>query len=83
MPISCEGIGTSMKSGLLAASSIKEAIESDQPADVTYLSGIKGIISIFEEIYPWFRRIIEETRKGGQSLPKILRDSYLNTLRMF
>jgi len=83
MPISCEGIGTSMKSGLLAASSIKKAIESGQSAEVPYLSGIKGIISMFDGIYPWFRRIIEETRSGGHSLPKILHDSYLDALRMF
>lgn len=83
MPVSGEGIGTGVKSALLAASSIKRAIESGEPADATYLPGIDGIISMFGEIYPWFRSIIDEARSGGHSLPKVLRDAYLKTLRTF
>ena len=83
MPVSGEGIGTGMKSALLATSSIRKAVETGEPADNIYLKGLDGIISVFREIYPWFRRIIDEARKGGYTLPKVLRDGYLRTLRTF
>jgi len=83
LPISGEGIGTGMKSALLAAHSIKRAIKSGKPAEVTYLSEVESIISLFGEIYPWFRRMIEDAKGGGHSMPQILRDSYLSTLKAF
>jgi flavin-dependent dehydrogenase len=83
MPVSGEGIGVGMKSALLATSSIKRAIESGEPADAAYLSEVGGIISVFGEIYPWFRRIADEARSGGHSLPQVLRDGYGSTLRTF
>jgi len=83
LPVSGEGIGTAIKSGLLAANSITKAIEQDQPADDIYLSEVKGIISVLKEISPWFRRIVEETKGSRYSLPEVLREAYQNTLRMF
>ena len=83
LPVSGEGIGTSMKSALLAAHSIKSAFESGEPAEAVYLSKIEDIISLFGEIYPWFKKIIDEARRGGNSLPQVLRDVYSNTLRAF
>jgi flavin-dependent dehydrogenase len=83
MPVSGEGIGTGMKSALLAASSIKRAIESGEPADNIYLEGLDSIISVFREISPWFRRIIDEAKSGGYSMPQVLRDGYFATLRPF
>lgn len=83
MPVSGEGIGTAMKSALLAANSIKMAIESGEPADAIYVSEMESMISMFDEIYPCFRRMIEEARNGGHALPKVLRDGYLKTLKNF
>ena len=81
MPVSGEGIGVGMKSALLAASSIRRATDSGKAAEVFYLSEIGGILSMFGEIYPWFRRIMDEARSGGHSLPQTLRDAYNSTLR--
>ena len=83
LPVSGEGIGTGIKSALLAASSIQEAMVPGKSPDVVYLAQISGIVSVVGEIYPWFRRITDEARSGGYSLPKILRDAYHSTLRMF
>jgi len=83
MPVSGEGIGTGMKSGLLAAKAIQEAVESGEPAESIYLLEIRGILSMFGELYPCFRRIVDEARKGGQDLPKLLREGYLKTLKSF
>jgi len=83
MPVSGEGIGAGIKSGLLAASSIIRAIESGEPPDKIYLTEIEGIISMFKEVYPWFKKITEGAKAGGHSLPEVLRDAYHSTLRMF
>lgn len=83
MPVSGEGIGTAIKSGLLAANSIQRAIESGELAEVVYLSEINSIISMIGEIYPWFKRITEEVRSGGRSLLRVLLDAYLRTLITF
>lgn len=83
IPVSGEGLGTAMKSGLLAANSIQKAIASGKPADVYYLSEIDSIISLIAEIYPAFKKITEEARSGGRSLPRILLDAYLRTLINF
>jgi flavin-dependent dehydrogenase len=83
MPVSGEGIGTAMKSALLSASSIRRAVETGEPADTIYLKEMEGIVSMFREISPWFRRIISEAKRGGYSMPQILRDGYFATLRPF
>jgi flavin-dependent dehydrogenase len=83
MPVSGEGIGTGMKSALQAASSIRKAVEISEPADTIYLKGLDGIVSVFREIYPWFRRIIDEAKRGGYLMPQVLRDGYFTTLRPF
>lgn len=81
MPVSGEGIGLGIKSALLAAGAIADALEHGKPADEFYLSGIEPIISLLGEIYPLFRRIMEEARGGGQALPKLLKEAYQSTLR--
>jgi flavin-dependent dehydrogenase len=83
LPISGEGIGTGMKSGLLAAKSIQKAMESGEMADTIYLAEIEGMISLFSEIYPFFRRVMDEAKRGGHLMPQILRDGYLSTLQNF
>jgi flavin-dependent dehydrogenase len=82
MPVSGEGIGLGMKSAVLAARSMIEAASKDQRPDEAYLSEMRGIISAFSEIYPWFRKIVDGAGSGGHSLPKILKDAYQSTLRM-
>ncbi len=83
LPVSGEGIGTAIKSGLLAADSIREALGSGKQADRIYLTEVEAIISEFKELYPWYARIVEETKSGGNSLPEVLREAYHSTLRMF
>jgi hypothetical protein len=72
-----------MKSALLAASSIRRAGETGESADAIYLEGLDDIVSVFRDIYPWFRRIIGEAKNGGYSMPQVLRDGYLAALRPF
>ena len=83
LPVSGEGIGTGIKSGLLAANSIIRAIESGGEPDRIYLEGLEVMVSRFKELLPWFKRMKEEVGRGGHSLPEVLRDAYGNTLRVF
>ena len=83
LPVSGEGIGTSIKSGLLAAGSIIKAVKSGAQPDSIYLNEVEVIISEFNEILPWFKRIVAETKSGGHSLPQVLAEAYSDTLRMF
>ena len=83
IPVSGEGIGVAMKSGLLAARSIAEAEAQGGQAEQTYLEEINDTISAFEELYPWFKKMIEEAERGGHALPQMIRDGYQSTLRMF
>jgi len=83
LPVSGEGIGTAIKSGLLAAKAITGAVEPGGQADRTYLTGVQSIISVIKELDPWPKRITEEIEAGGRFLPEVLRDAYHSTLRMF
>jgi len=83
MPVSGEGIGTGMKSALLASRSVGRAVETGEPADTNYLKGLDDLISVFREVYPCFRRIVDEGKCGGNAMPQLLRDGYLSTLRPF
>jgi len=83
LPVTGEGIGAALKSGILAAESIIEALESGEPSDTAYLARVRDIVNMFREIYPYFDRIVEETRAGGQSLATLLCDAYQSTLRIF
>ena len=83
MPISGEGIGLALKSGICAVNAIVAAIARGKEAEPFYLEEISCIISFFREIYPLFRKITDEAKRGGSALPAILRDAYQSTLRSF
>jgi flavin-dependent dehydrogenase len=84
LPITGEGIGTCLKSGLLAADSIIQAIRSDHHTDEIYLNEIKPIIAAFKEYSIWFRRIEEAARSGsGASFRETLAGAHQASLRMF
>ena len=83
LPVSGEGIGTALKSGLLAADSIISAIKSGVPPDGHYLDGIEPILTEFRKMVPQFKRINDEKKSGGASLPIVLAEAYRETLRSF
>jgi len=82
IPVSGEGIGVALKSGLLAADSIIKATKSGEQADAIYLAEIDGLISTLKEVLPTFKKVVDEVRGGGNSLPEVLRDAYASTLLM-
>jgi flavin-dependent dehydrogenase len=83
IPITAEGIGTSLKSGLLAAASIVQAIASNQSAEGFYLAGIESIIKGFKEYSLWFGKIDEAVQGSGRHLRKTLAEAHQASLRIF
>lgn len=83
LPITGEGIGTSLNSGLLAADSIIKSLKSGKPAESIYLDAVAPVLSAFAEMLPSFKKILTETRSGGRSLPQVVAEAYRDTLRIF
>jgi flavin-dependent dehydrogenase len=83
IPITAEGIGTGLKSGLLAAESVAQAIKSDQPAESFYLDGIESMIKGFKEYSLWYGKIEEAVKGSSRHLRKTLAEAHQASLRMF
>ncbi|MFH1775157.1 MAG: NAD(P)/FAD-dependent oxidoreductase [Chloroflexota bacterium] len=83
LPVSGEGIGTAIKSGLLAASAIIATARSGEEPDSRYLAAVEDILTAFKEMYSWTERIQAERDRGGHALPQVYRDAYQSTLRVF
>jgi len=84
IPITAEGIGTSLKSGLLAADSIIQAIKSGSEADEIYLNRIQLIIEAFKGYSVWFHRIEEAAKSSsGDSFRETLARAHEASLRLF
>ena len=83
LPITGEGIGTGLKSGLLAADSIVQAIKSDHQADQIYLNEIKPMITAFREYSLWVSKIEAAAKGSGILLRETLAEAHEASLRMF
>jgi flavin-dependent dehydrogenase len=83
LPITGEGIGTGLKSGLLAAESIVQALKSDQQADQIYLNEIKPMITAIKEYSLWVSKIEAAAKGSGLLLRETLAGAHEASLRMF
>lgn len=83
LPITGEGIGAGLKSGLLAADSIFQAIKSDRPADQIYLNEIRPVITAFREYSLWVSKIEAAAKGSGILLRETLAKAHEASLRMF
>lgn len=68
LPISGEGIGPALQSGLLAAISIIEAKGDNSPASLIYLDKLEAFISKLRELYHEVKKISEQRIPSQQSL---------------
>jgi len=83
LPLSGEGIGTALKSGLLAADSIISAIKYGVQPDRYYLDEVDNILTVFRKMTPQFKRIDAARKRGGASLHIVLAEAYRETLISF
>jgi flavin-dependent dehydrogenase len=78
MPVTGEGVGTALKSGLAAALAILNARSRRGKADELYLQTIAEFKRKFQEIYDFSRRIKSAAATGN---PKALSDALLESWR--
>ena len=68
LPISGEGIGMALKSGLLAATAVIEASKKNEKAEKFYLDPLGELLSKLQELYRCTKKILEERDNSQRSL---------------
>ncbi|MDJ0830574.1 MAG: NAD(P)/FAD-dependent oxidoreductase [Desulfobacterales bacterium] len=81
-PITFEGIGTALKSGILAAGSIARSIKAGRAAAEIYLRDLKPVLKIIEGFHSWNKKLeLEAAREAGE-FSKTLKAAYAQTLKV-
>lgn len=84
MPVTGEGVGTSLKSGLEAALAILATKQGGEKAEGAYLKKIDEFITKFQDIYAFSRRIKEAASKNDPgALSDALLESWRRALQLF
>jgi flavin-dependent dehydrogenase len=83
LPITGEGIGTGLKSGLLAGESIVQAIKLNQQTGGIYLNEIKPMITAFREYSLWIGKIEAAAKGSGSVLRQTLAKAHEASLKLF
>ena len=84
MPVTGEGLGTSLKSGFNAATAIIKTKETGDKSDITYLQTIDEFITKFQDIYAFSRRIkAAATENNPKALSDALLQSWDHALNLF
>ena len=83
LPITGEGIGTCLQSGLLAADAVVQALKSGRQADGVYLKEIAPIVTAFRNYSPWIQRVAGAAKEGGDSLRDTLAEAHRASLALF
>ena len=81
-PVTFEGIGTALKSGVLAADSVARSVKEGSEAAGIYLQELKSILKTIRGLNSWNKRLEQEATKGGAELSKALKTAYGETLKI-
>ena len=81
-PITFEGIGTALKSGILAADSVARSAKEGREAAGFYLQELKSILQTIKSLHAWNKKLEREAVKGGAELSKALKAAYEETLKV-
>lgn len=76
VPVTGEGIGTAIKSGLMAADAVIKAREKGEKAADFYLSMSQDLVSTIESMYPPPGRLRDEARKGMDCFLEAIKETY-------
>ena len=82
LPVTGEGIGMALKSGLLAAHSVAEASASKRDAAEIYLPQFESLLKLLKELSPHDRKIDEAARKGPEALFNAFAEGFRATLQI-
>jgi len=81
-PITFEGIGTALKSGIMAADSVARSFKEGRQAAGIYLQELKSILQAIRSLHSWNKKLEQEATKGGAELSKALKAAYGETLKV-
>jgi len=81
-PITFEGIGTALKSGILAADSVARSVKEGSKVAGIYLQKIKSILKTIRSLHSWNKILEQEATKGVADLSKALKAAYGETLKV-
>jgi flavin-dependent dehydrogenase len=81
-PITFEGIGTALKSGILAADSVARSVNEGGEAAGTYLHKLKSILQTISSLHACNKKLEQEATKGGAKLSEALKAAYEETLKV-
>jgi flavin-dependent dehydrogenase len=81
-PITFEGIGTALKSGILAADSVARSVKEGSEVAGIYLQELKPILEAIRTLHSWNKKLEQEAIKGGAELSKALKAAYMETLKV-
>jgi flavin-dependent dehydrogenase len=70
LPLSGKGIGTALKSGLLAATLVIEASRNNNQASHLYLDHLKDLLSKIQDLYSYVKKILERNENQRSLLLK-------------
>jgi flavin-dependent dehydrogenase len=82
LPITYEGIGTALKSGLLAADAIAEAAKHGKEAAGEYLQKLKSILAALERLHELNTGLTRQKKMGASDLSKAISAAYEDTLKV-
>jgi flavin-dependent dehydrogenase len=81
LPVAGEGIGTAMKSGILAATSVIKAMEAKSMAADIYIRGLESVLAMLKNLYSLEGVIEEAAAKGPEALLDAFREGVEETLK--
>ena len=81
-PITLEGIGTALKSGLLAAEAIGRSAKTGREAGAAYLRALKPVLGIIESLGGLQERLAETAPVNAGALAGAIKEAYERTLTL-
>ena len=82
LPITFEGIGTALKSGLLAADAIGRSVAEGRGAGDIYLEALTPVLNVIGRLHAWNQTLKQEATSGPASLARALQTAYGETLKV-
>ncbi len=79
-PITFEGIGTALKSGLLAADAIVEASRTHSEAATIYLKKLTAVVKVIMDLHGLNEKIESFSQKGAEKIAHSLKKAYAASL---
>ena len=80
LPITFEGIGTALKSGVLAADSIRQAAQKGKASAPIYLSTLQPIIEQIRLLLAWQKNVDQTAPMDPTTMARLIKEAYERTL---